>query len=93
MVTHCSLATARKKRDIYLLRFIASVLLSGLSLARYKITADILMTFAGGFFAEEIEDRVAIMFVVQIEVSFVSTRRESDKPEKINISVLSGRCL
>ena len=37
------------------------------------------MTFAGGFFAEEIEDRVAIMFVVQIEVSFVS-RRESDKP-------------
>ena len=50
------------------------------------------MTFAGGFFAEEIEDRVA-MFVVQIEVSFVSTRRESDKPEKINISVLSGCCL
>ena len=35
------------------------------------------MTFAGGFFAEEIEDRVAIMFVVQIEVSFVSTRREA----------------
>ena len=26
------------------------------------------MTFAGGFFAEEIEDRVAKMFVVQIEV-------------------------
>ena len=51
------------------------------------------MTFAGGFFAEEIEDRVAIMFVVQIEVSFVSTRRESDKPEKINISVLSSCCL
>ena len=43
------------------------------------------MTFAGGFFSEEIEDRIAIMFVVQIEVSFVSTRRESDKPEKINI--------
>ena len=51
------------------------------------------MTFAGGFFAEEIEDRVAIMFVVQIEVSFVSTRRKSDKPEKINISVLCGCCL
>ena len=59
----------------------------------YKITGDILMTFAGGFFPEEIEDRVAFMFVVQIEVSFVSTRRESDKPEKINISVLSGCCL
>ena len=71
----------------------SGLLLSGLSLAWYKITADILMTFAGGFFAEEIEDRVAIMFVVQIEVSFVSTRRESDKPEKINISVLSGCCL
>ena len=42
-------------------------MLSGLSLARYKITADILMTFAGGFFAEEIEDRVAIMFVVQMK--------------------------
>ena len=25
------------------------------------------MTFAGGFFAEEIEDRVAIMFVVQMK--------------------------
>ena len=51
------------------------------------------MPFAGGFFAEEIEDRVAMMFVVQIEVSFESTRRESDKPEKINILVLSGCCL
>ena len=85
MVTHCSLATARKKRDIYLLRFIAVRFIPS--------KVDILMTFAGGFFAEEIEDRVAIMFVVQIEVSFVSTRRESDKPEKINISVLSGCCL
>ena len=30
--------------------------LSGLSLARFKITADILMTFAGELFTEEIED-------------------------------------
>ena len=28
-------------------------------------------------------------YVVQIEVSFVSTRRNSDTPEKINISILS----
>ena len=28
-----------------------------------------------------------------IEVSFVSTRRNSDKSEKINISILSGCCL
>ena len=51
------------------------------------------MTFAGGFFRKEIDDRVAIMFVIQIEVSFASTRRESNKPEKINISILSGCCL
>ena len=85
MVTHCSLQQPERS-EIFIF---SGLLLSGLSLARYKITADILMTFAGGFFAEEIEDRVAIMFVVQI----VSTRRESDKPEKINISVLSGCCL
>ena len=30
--------------------------LSGLSLARFKITADILIAFAGEFFIEEIED-------------------------------------
>ena len=88
MVTHYWQQPERSEIFIF-----SGLLLSGLSLARYKITADILMTFAGGFFAEEIEDRVAIMFVVQIEVSFVSTRRESDKPEKINISVLSGCCL
>ena len=30
--------------------------LSGLSLARFKITADILIVFAGEFFTEEMED-------------------------------------
>ena len=30
--------------------------------------------------------------VVQFEVSFESTGRDSDKPEKINISLLSGYC-
>ena len=30
--------------------------LPGLSLARFKITADILIAFAGEFFTEEIED-------------------------------------
>ena len=53
MVTQCSKATVRKKRDIYLFRFLS---LSGLSLARFKITADILIAFAGEFFTEEIED-------------------------------------
>ena len=41
------------------------------------------MTFAGEFFTEEIE-RQSRYSVVQIEVSFVSTRRDGDKPEKIN---------
>ena len=50
MVTQCSLA---EDRDIYLFRFLS---LSGLSLARFKITADILIAFAGEFFTEEIED-------------------------------------
>ena len=56
--------------------------LSGLSLARFKIAADILMAFAGEFFAEEIEDTESL-----------STRRDSAKPERINISILSGCCL
>ena len=37
--------------------------LSSLSLARFKITPDILIAFAGEFFTEEIEDRVAIMML------------------------------
>ena len=40
-----------EKKDIYLFR----LSLSGLSLARFKITADILIAFAGEFFTEEIE--------------------------------------
>jgi len=47
------------------------------------------MTFAGKFFTEEME-RQSCYNVVQIEVSFVSTGRDSDKPEKINVSLLSG---
>ena len=50
------------------------------------------MVFAGDFFTEEIEDTDRYN-VVQIEVSFVSIRRDSDKPEKINISIRSGCCL
>ena len=37
--------------------------MSSLSLARFKITADILIAFAGVFFTEEIEDRAAIMLL------------------------------
>ena len=33
-----------------------SLSMSGLSLARFKITADILIAFAGEFFTKEIED-------------------------------------
>ena len=45
------------------------------------------------FFTEEIEikDRVAIMFF-QLKSVFQSTGRDSDKPERINISILSGCC-
>ena len=41
------------------------------------------------FFTEEIEikDRVAIM-LFKLKSVFVSTRRDSDKPERINISIL-----
>ena len=68
------------------------VSLSGLSPARFKITADILIAIAGEFFTEEIKTQSRYN-VVQIEVSFVSTRRDSNKPEKINNSILSGCCL
>ena len=44
----CSFATAKKKRDIYLLRFIA---VASVKLTRFKIAADILMAFAGEFFS------------------------------------------
>ena len=60
-------------------------------LTRFKIAADTFITFAGEFFYRwKRRHRVAIMYVVQIEVSFVSTGRDSDKPEKVNISILSG---
>ena len=45
-------------RDIFLFRFLS---LSDLSVARFQITADFLIAFAGDFFTEEIEDTVAIM--------------------------------
>ena len=52
-----------------------------------------LRTFAGEFFTEEIEikDRVVIM-LFKLDSVFVSTGRGSDKPERINISILSGCC-
>ena len=44
------------------------------------------MTFAGEFFSE-----VAIM-LFNLKSVFVSTRRDSDKPEKVNISIHSDCC-
>ena len=45
------------------------------------------------FFTEEIEikDRVAIM-LFKLKSFFLSTGPDSDKPERINISILSGCC-
>ena len=43
----------KEARYLSFLRFLS---LSGLSLSRFKITADILITFAGEFFTEEIEN-------------------------------------
>ena len=63
--------------------FIGCLSLSGLSLARLKITADILMTLAGEFFTEEIEDSIMLL-------NLKSTRCDSDKPEEINLSILPG---
>ena len=37
-------------------RYLSFPVFIGLSLARFKITADTLMAFAGEFFTEEIED-------------------------------------
>ena len=44
-------------------------------------------------FTEEIsiKDRVAIM-LFKLKAVVVSMGRDSDKPEKINISILSGSC-
>ena len=52
-----------------------------------------LRTFGGEFFTEEIEikDRAAIM-LFKVKSVFVSMGRDSDKPERINISILSGCC-
>ena len=41
------------------------------------------MTFAGEFFYR------SRCYVVQIVASFVSIERDNDKPEKVNISILS----
>ena len=50
-ITVCFMVMLCSRNSIY--RFLS---LSGLSLARFKITADILIAFAGKFFTEEIED-------------------------------------
>ena len=57
MVMQCSEATTRKKQDIYLLRFIAVA-----SIEQCKITANILIAFAGEFFTEEIEDTESLKY-------------------------------
>ena len=62
---------------------------NGEKLTRFKLSADKL---AGKCFKNEIE-RQSRYNVVEIEVIFVSTGCDSDKPEKINISLLSGCCL
>ena len=53
-----------------------------------------LRTFAGEFFFTEVigtKDRVAIV-LFKLKSVFISTGRDSDKPEKINISILPGCC-
>ena len=56
-----------------------------------KIAADILIAFAGECFTEEIEDTESLKYCWNWS-QFVSTRHDSDKPEKVNISILSGCC-
>ena len=48
-----------KRSEIFIF---SGLSLSGLSLARFKITADILIAIAGKFFTEEIEDRESLLF-------------------------------
>ena len=47
------IGNSQKEARYYLFGFLS---LSGLSLARFTIPADILIAFAGEFFTEEIED-------------------------------------
>ena len=56
MVTQCKQQPERSEIFIF-----SSLSLSGLSLARFKIAANILMAFAGKFFTKEIEDTESIM--------------------------------
>ena len=51
-----SFATARKKRDIYLLLFIAVASIKEWKTNKVEKAADTLIVFAGEFFTEEIED-------------------------------------
>ena len=55
------------------------------------IAADILIAFAGECFTEEIEDTESLKYCRNWS-QFVSTRHDSGKPEKVNISILSGCC-
>ena len=61
-------------------------------LARFKIAAGTLMTFTGEFFTEQIERR-SCYNVVQIEVSFVSTRSVTTINNKYLASLWSGYCM
>ena len=56
---------------------------------RSSLSTDVLGHLSAKFFTEEIEikDRVAIM-LFKLKSVFVSTGRDSDKPEKMNISIL-----
>ena len=80
MVTRCSEATARKNQDIYILRFIT------VTSGGYKT----------GFVYS---DSVSSIFSVKnslanaIKLLAVILNLASDKPEKLNISLLFGCCL
>ena len=72
---------------------------SGLSLSRqsngekssrFKIAADTLMTFAGELFTLKEIERQSRYNIIQIEVRFLFAGHDSDKPQKINILILSG---
>ena len=86
------MATGRKNRDIYLLRFIA------VSSDGYKLLTPILNN--SDFVSSVSSVKYSPANVLKISVAILNLvsfslldQRDSNKPEKINISLLSGCCL
>ena len=91
----CSFATAKKKQDISLFRFISVALVKQWKTNKVENSSQYFNGICWRIFLpkkQKTQSRYNVVQVLQVEDSFESTGRNSDKPKRINISILSGFC-